>query len=80
VTPDVIRAWEGLEPELRDVSQSHLSEGESRRRLLDFGDERIAAMDAAGIDISLLSLTAPGLQSIDANDAVALHTGVYLAV
>ncbi|MFI9272092.1 amidohydrolase family protein [Kitasatospora sp. NPDC052896] len=32
------------------------------RRLVDLGAERLAEMDAAGIDYSLLSLTAPGIQ------------------
>jgi len=31
-------------------------------RLQDFGEQRLAAMDAAGIDISFLSLTSPGVQ------------------
>ena len=31
-------------------------------RLADFGDGRLAAMDAAGIDRSVLSLTTPGIQ------------------
>ncbi|MGK4585782.1 amidohydrolase family protein [Kitasatospora sp. HPMI-4] len=35
---------------------------EIARRLLDLGEERLAEMDAAGIDYSLLSLTAPGIQ------------------
>jgi len=42
------------------------------RRLLDLGSERLAEMDAAGIDYSLLSLTAPGLQAeTDPRQAVA---------
>ncbi len=51
------------------------------RRLLDLGDERIADMDAAGIDHQVLALTAPGVQvfapaeasafAIDANDQLA---------
>jgi 2,3-dihydroxybenzoate decarboxylase len=41
-------------------------------RLADVGDGRIAAMDAGGIDISILSHTVPGVQGIlDAPDAVA---------
>jgi 2,3-dihydroxybenzoate decarboxylase len=32
------------------------------RRLVDFGDLRLAAMDQAGIEISILSLTTPGVQ------------------
>jgi 2,3-dihydroxybenzoate decarboxylase len=32
------------------------------RRLVDFGDLRLAAMDSAGIEMSVLSLTTPGIQ------------------
>jgi len=35
-----------------------------RERLLDLGELRIAAMDAAGIDKAVLALTSPGVQSI----------------
>ncbi len=72
-TPDVIRAWKALDPALRDLALAHSSEGESGRRLLALDQTRIAAMDAAGIDISVLSLTAPGLQGLAAADAVALQ-------
>ena len=50
-------------------------------RLLDLGEGRLAAMDAAGVDVAILSLTAPGCEQLDAevgpaiaretNDAVA---------
>ena len=33
-------------------------------RLLDFDDLRIKAMDEAGIEISVLSLTDPGIQGV----------------
>jgi 2,3-dihydroxybenzoate decarboxylase len=32
------------------------------RRLVDFGEQRLAAMDAAGIDLAVLSATTPGVQ------------------
>ena len=34
--------------------------------------EEAAAMDAAGIDVQVLSLTSPGVEQLDATDAVAL--------
>jgi len=34
--------------------------------LLDLGEKRIAGMDAAGIDLQVLSLTDPSVQSLDA--------------
>src|SRR5580693_7579930 len=40
--------------------------------LRDIGDKRIAAMDAAGIDFQMLSLTSPGTEQLDAADALVL--------
>ena len=50
-------------------------------RLLEAGDERLARMDAAGVDVQVLSITAPGTQQLpreiavpvacDANDFLA---------
>jgi predicted TIM-barrel fold metal-dependent hydrolase len=41
-------------------------------QLCDLGDRRIEEMDAAGIDMQVLSLTAPGVEQLDAPEAVAL--------
>ena len=41
-------------------------------RLCDLDDHRIADMDAAGIDMQVLSLTSPGTEQLDATEAVAL--------
>jgi 5-carboxyvanillate decarboxylase len=51
-------------------------------RLLDLGDQRIADMDATGIDVAILSLTSPGVQPIlDATEAKAMvaRANDYLA-
>jgi uncharacterized protein len=40
--------------------------------LCDIGDKRIAAMDAAGVDMQVLSLTSPGTEQLDAAEAIAL--------
>jgi uncharacterized protein len=50
-------------------------------QLCDLGDGRIAAMDAAGIDVQVLSLTSPGVEQLDATQAVpfAGATNEYLA-
>lgn len=40
--------------------------------LADIGDERIAAMNRAGIDMQVLSLTAPGVEQLEATEAVPL--------
>jgi 5-carboxyvanillate decarboxylase len=44
------------------------------RRLADLGDERIADMDAAGIDHQILALTAPGTNVLDAATARSMAT------
>ena len=41
-------------------------------QLCDLDDRRIADMDAAGIDVQVLSLTSPGVEQLDATEAVAL--------
>lgn len=44
------------------------------RRLLDMGDERLGIMDKAGVDVHVLSMTAPGVQFFDADTATGLAT------
>ena len=41
-------------------------------QLCDLGDKRIAEMNAAGIDMQIVSLTAPGVEQLDAAEAIAL--------
>jgi hypothetical protein len=40
-------------------------------QLCDLGDKRIAEMDAANIDVQVLSLTSPGTEQLEAAEAVA---------
>jgi uncharacterized protein len=49
--------------------------------LLDVGEGRIGEMDAAGVDVQVLSLTAPGVEQLEAADAVAMarETNDHLA-
>jgi len=50
-------------------------------QLCDVGDKRIAAMDAAGIAVQVLSLTAPGTEQLEAADAklMAREANAFLA-
>ncbi|MDO9413411.1 MAG: amidohydrolase family protein [Pseudolabrys sp.] len=41
-------------------------------QLADIGDQRIAEMDAAGLDMQVLSLNSPGVEQSDAADAIAV--------
>jgi 2,3-dihydroxybenzoate decarboxylase len=55
---------------------------ETRNRILDLGSGRIADMDHGGLDLCILSLTAPGVQGIpDVKQAIgqAQRTNDYLA-
>jgi 5-carboxyvanillate decarboxylase len=47
-----------------------------RRQLLDLEDERLAIMDGWGVDVHLLSLTAPGVQTLPDDRAIALAANV----
>jgi predicted TIM-barrel fold metal-dependent hydrolase len=50
-------------------------------RLCDIGTKRLAEMDAAGIDMQVVSLTSPGVEQLEAAEAIALayDTNDYLA-
>lgn len=74
VTPGVVGAWQALEHRWQDLALPASSGGDLGRRLLELGPERFAAMDSTGLDVQVLSLTAPGLQSLSPKEAVALQT------
>src|ERR1700730_2086388 len=42
--------------------------------LLNLGDSRLAAMDATGIDVQVVSLTMPGCEAFDGETAIAMAT------
>ncbi len=59
----------------------HFGYGNLIEELSDLGDNRIAEMDFAGIDVQVLSLTSPSVQQLEATEAVELtrEANDYLA-
>ena len=76
VTEQVLDAWRELPARERDLAFGPATQGETAWRLLDVGAERLAAMDATGLDVQVLSLTTPGLQDLPAGRAVPLQREV----
>ncbi len=56
----------------RDESVAFNTVGDNQARLEDIGEGRLEAMDAAGIDVSILSVVTPATQALPAWEAVAL--------
>ena len=60
----------------RDLKEQARQVGSRAERLIrglcDMGEGRIAQVDAAGIDMEVVSLTAPGIEQLEADEAVAL--------
>lgn len=74
VTTEVLAAWRALDPQWQDLALGYSAEGQTERRLADLGHQRLAAMAETGLDVAVLSLTAPGVQNLEPDDAVALQT------
>lgn len=68
--PDLTSALRTMPPDRRDESLAFNERGDHRQRLEDLGAGRIAAMDAQGIDVSIIALTPPGTHPLPPEDAV----------
>jgi predicted TIM-barrel fold metal-dependent hydrolase len=73
VTDEVIEAWRRLASPAGDGSPASVPPGEIGERLREVGERRIAAMDGAGLDIQVISLTSPGLHNLPPDDATRLQ-------
>src|ERR1700683_5302610 len=56
----------------RDESVAFNAMGDNQARLEDIGQGRVEAMDAAGIDVSILSVVTPATQALPGREAMAL--------
>jgi uncharacterized protein len=72
-TPDILEAWRRHGPLMEDMTMKWSVNGDTAASLTDLGERRLHAMDEAGIDVAVLSLTTPGLQGFAAPEAVALQ-------
>ena len=61
VTADLLESWRALELRWQDLALRPSSGGASASRLADLGGERLAAMDETGLEVQVLSITAPGV-------------------
>lgn len=71
-TEGIDRTLRAQPPDTRDGSVALNDRGDTLDRLFDIGDDRIAYMDAAGVDLQIISLAPPGTHGLPAADAVAL--------
>jgi predicted TIM-barrel fold metal-dependent hydrolase len=74
-TREIRELWDALPDDRREDIVS-VFEGRIRAGLEEWADVRLAAMDDAGVDVQVLSLTTPGPNSLDAADAVAIARDV----
>jgi predicted TIM-barrel fold metal-dependent hydrolase len=65
------RELKALTEAARDHPQVAAGYAKLIEQLCDLGEGRITGMDAAGIDVQVLSLTFPGVEQLDAAEAVA---------
>jgi uncharacterized protein len=73
VTDAVLTAWSWLDSAARQGSRAGVPPGEIGERLKEVGARRIAAMDEAGLDVQVLSLTSPGLHNLPPDEATRLQ-------
>ena len=73
VTDEVVAAWHRLDARAHEDSPGGVPPGEVGERLREVGERRIAAMDEAGLEVQVISLTSPGLHNVPAAEAIGLQ-------
>jgi predicted TIM-barrel fold metal-dependent hydrolase len=71
-TEGIDRALRAQPAGARDESVALNDYGDIPARLLDIGEQRVEAMDAAGIDLQIFSIAPPGTHGLPAHEAVEL--------
>lgn len=70
--PALNTAWQALSNDRRDLVLDFDPETPIQKKLQAFGQARIDDMDAMGVDIQVLSLTTPGVQVFEGQQAITL--------
>jgi predicted TIM-barrel fold metal-dependent hydrolase len=73
VTDEVVGAWSRLDPAAREDTVASVPPGEMGERLHEVGERRIAAMDDAGLEVQVISLTSPALHNVPSHEASRLQ-------
>jgi predicted TIM-barrel fold metal-dependent hydrolase len=73
VTDAVAAAWDRLDSAEMADSRPSTPPGDVGERLREVGERRIAAMDEAGLDVQVISLTSPGLHNLPPDQAIDLQ-------
>jgi uncharacterized protein len=73
VTDELVTAWNRLDSPESDDARATVPPGEVGERLHEVGQRRIAAMDEAGLDVQVISLTSPGLHNLSADESNRLQ-------
>jgi predicted TIM-barrel fold metal-dependent hydrolase len=73
VSDAVAAAWGELSPAARGDARAGVPPGELGERLREVGERRIAAMDAAGLSVQVISLTQPALHPLPGDVAARLQ-------